>query len=210
MYDLDEVFEKTQKLNLCSKVSKHTVFQDKDWRYITEGVWMRETYVQRFWVRFLRLPKKERGQPAYRALEPFAKAYTKFCFLGGEEGLEIVNLYLNHPHPLTAKKNNVLKREFSQILSSIDREFSCNSILQGIVIVSKFVSMLQKTKCFFPMIFPTTKTKLKGTRTFSTFNSRHFQYICLRKNKNNLLCLKISLRLKIPEMKYKIQNTVYF
>jgi hypothetical protein len=102
---------------MYSKFLKNISFKDKDWRYITDGVWMREAYVQRFWVRFLRLPKKRKGQSAYHALEPFCKAYTKFCFLGGDEGLEIINLYLNHQHPLTAKKNNVLKREFPQVVS---------------------------------------------------------------------------------------------
>jgi hypothetical protein len=72
---------------------------------------MREDQVQRLWKKFLRLSKKQTGPVAQRALEPFVEQYTKYVFLGGSDGLEIVNLYMNHPHPLSKKKDEVMQRE---------------------------------------------------------------------------------------------------
>jgi hypothetical protein len=105
-------------------------FQNKDWRYITQGVWMRETYFQRLWIRFLRVPKLLKGETAWNKMTKFFELYCDICFMGGKGGLEIMNFYKLNPHPLTHKKEQCLHSEYKSCLNLVLNFISSFDLVQ--------------------------------------------------------------------------------
>jgi hypothetical protein len=74
-------------------------------------MWLKESIVTDLWKRFLRIPKKARGEKLWNKCTRFMEMFCDRVMLGGRHGLEVTNYYSLHPHPLTAKKVVLLKRE---------------------------------------------------------------------------------------------------